>query len=595
MCALCHALGIGTIVCGLVPALALGQTLPPVAAPAAGVGEDAARVDATVPATEPAVTDQTPPAAPEFIKGEITHVGTRRLLSRFDHVSVATGPLIIGNDLFLGVTPGMAYYGKSLSLSFGLPLNLRLVEGGTYAFGQFRIRSQDWDEMPDYARVIRFFTIGRKEDHLYFTVNSIRPATIGHGMLMNKYQGNVDVDRSMTGLMFDAYNRYAGFQFQTNDLTTVNRVVGALVFVKPLSFVTEGIISDSLSLGLEYVADFAAPRCIRTLLNPDDATECVKGTGNFAGSDPFTGEFEDRTFARSNPETGRFDVTTAGVHALGFSGEIKLFKNERNDLKAFVSWDKFANEGGGDGFSAGLLARLNAGSTSISAFRLQAELRTFGDGFLPGYFDSTYEVQKYAYTLEENPYQVTPTKYQAIFGDSRNGFERPNDGRRLGYAFEASWGIYEHDRRGKRAAIGVGLADSTGPNDTNLYLHLELPRVGFVQFFGTYMRVAEESVGHLAGDGLLSPETFILSGARFEVLPFLFVNAHYTRNFRIVRSPGAEYHLGNAKLVDARGNPSPFFPETPLFENVHSLFVELELGWEFSDEPTVRHDEEKES
>ena len=176
--------------------------------------------------------------------------------------------------------------------------------------------------MPDYARVIRFFTIGRKEDNLYFTVNSLRPATIGYGELLKQYQGNIDVDRSMTGLIFDAYNNYAGFQFQANDITTVNRIIGGLVFLKPLSFFTDNSIADSLSLGAEYVGDFAAPRCIRTLENPAHADECVQGSGNAAGFDPYTGANLNHTFARSDADTGRFDANTTNAHAAGFSGEL---------------------------------------------------------------------------------------------------------------------------------------------------------------------------------------------------------------------------------------------------------------------------------
>ena len=50
--------------------------------------------------------------------------------------------------------------------------------------GSFRIRRRDWDEPADFAKVIRFFTIGRKEYNVYFTVNSLLPQTLGHGVLI---------------------------------------------------------------------------------------------------------------------------------------------------------------------------------------------------------------------------------------------------------------------------------------------------------------------------------------------------------------------------------------------------------------------------
>ena len=54
-------------------------------------------------------------------------------------------------------------------------------------------------KIADFAKVIRFVTFGRKEANLYATINTMRPATIGHGMLMNRYQGDIDVDRYVFG------------------------------------------------------------------------------------------------------------------------------------------------------------------------------------------------------------------------------------------------------------------------------------------------------------------------------------------------------------------------------------------------------------
>ena len=107
--------------------------------------------------------------------------------------------------------------------------------------------------------------------------------------------------------------------------------------------------------------------------------------------------------------------------------------------------------------------------------------------------------------------------------------------------------------------------------------------LGFVQAFGTIMRVNVADPGALfAGDFLASPQTVVLTGLRIQLLPILFVNAHYSRSYRITRSPGSEYHLGNEKVVDADGRASPYFKTDTLYQNVQTLFVELELGWELN-------------
>ena len=71
--------------------------------------------------------------------------------------------------------------------------------------------------------------------------------------ILDKYQANIDVDRSMLGLIFDAYNDYAGFQFQMNDVMwfdpdNVNKVIGGLAFVKPISLFSDHWFATSFSL-----------------------------------------------------------------------------------------------------------------------------------------------------------------------------------------------------------------------------------------------------------------------------------------------------------------------------------------------------------
>ena len=528
--------------------------------------------------------DAATPGGPKFIKGELLYVGTRELVSRFDHVGVATGPLILDSKLFLGVAPGGAYYGDLVSFAVHVPLQLLVFDPGAKEYGGLKVRAEDWDEAPDFAKLVRFFTIGRKEDPIYFSVNTLRPSTLGYGMLMDKYQANLDIDRSMTSVMFDGYNKYGGFQLLANYLTFTNQILGGLAFVKPLFFVPNDI-AQSWSIGPEWLADFKAPRCIK---NRASGGTCIAASGHEAGNDPFSGLNLDESFVRSDPDTGRFAVEEMTVQAVGASTELKLYKDERNvDVKLYGTWHKFTNEGGGSGLSAGMLWRLNAGETWISAFRLRGELRSFGDGFLPGYFDTMYEVSKYGYFRQAPSYQVTPTKAQAVFGDEDNGFVREELGGRTGFSAEGSWGLFKHKRKNKLIALGGGVSDSNGPNDTSAWAHVEFPGLGFVQVFGSYILNNAASLSDaLGGKPLEAENAVVLSGVRLQLLPILFINVSYSRSYAVTRSPGSEYHLGDSSIVDTNGLPSPYFKQDALFENVSTFFVNIELGWEFDDDET---------
>jgi len=374
---------------------------------------------------------------PKFIKGNLIHVGTRQMLSRFDHIGISSGPALIGRDLLLNVDPGFAYYGDMFAVAMHVPMRLLAVGnlGDEAEFGEMRVRREDWDEVSDFGKIIRFFSIGRKEDNFYLTLNSLRPATIGHGQILDKYQPNIDVDRSMLGLIFDAYNDYAGFQFQMNDVMwfdpdNVNKVIGGLAFVKPLSLFSDHWFATSFSVGAEYLTDLRAPKCIKKSADGP----CVKGSGYAAGFDPYTGEYYDDSFIRTDSVTGLPYVEETTVTAAGLSVEAKVLKVGRfADVKLYGTYHQFLNEGGGAGAAGGLLGRFNAGTKWISAFRIRTEYRNFGDGFQPAYFDSLYETEKYSFAAENTPYQTTPTKFQAVFGDPENGFERESLGTRHGY------------------------------------------------------------------------------------------------------------------------------------------------------------------
>ncbi len=512
-----------------------------------------------------------------FIKGDLAHVGTRELVSRFDHVGVRAGPRIIAEEIFLGVAPGVAFYPKPWAFSFHVPLNLLALEAGTNEFGGLKIRREDWDEVSDFAKVIRFITYGRKESPLYFTITSLRPYSLGHGELIQNYQPSIDLDRTITGAVFEAYNRWGGFQLQLNDVTFSNRLVGALAFVKPLGFLDNPILS-SLSFGVEYAADFAAPRCVQI---SEAEQRCVQGSGHAAGFDPLTGQSRDDTFIRTDADLRRPYVEETTVQALGASAELKVLKTDGSDIKVYGTFHNFIDAG--SGIAGGALGRFNLrGDLSTQAFRIRAEGRTFSSRYQPAYFDTLYEITKYQTIRSTNPrYQIGPTKYQSVFGDPENGFAPPDDGQQYGYNLEFQYAWFLDSRSGKQIAVALGLQDSTKADDTNFYVHAEVPFIKYVQLFATYMRTNGADLSTVWSSNV--DNLVLLGGARVQLLPILFINATYSRIYRIVRGGGREFHLGNENIVDDAGNASPFFTNDRIFESVDTLFVDVELGWEFKD------------
>jgi len=455
---------------------------------------------------------------------------------------------------------------------------LLIYDVNNLKYGQLKIRREDWDTASDYLRVIRFITIGRKEDHFYLSINTLRPYTLGHGMLFERYQPNIDFLRSHTGMMFDMYNDYGGFQAQVNDLTFNNKVMGFLLFAKPMSFFSSNPTLRTLSLGIEYGLDANAPRCIKTSAA---SNQCVQANGHSGDVDRFTGIVLDISYATSN-KSGLYATKNTLVHALGLSAEIKAYKLPGMiDIKGYQTFHYFLNKGGGPGLGTGALGRFTFGNRWLNAFRVRAEMDNYSDGFIPTYFDTLYEVNKYESAIHSSPYQVTPTKYQLVFGDKANGFERPKEGWRVGYKFDVTYSLFHGKRSHKELALGFGAQDSTGPHDSSLYTHIEFPYIGWIQFFATYMRVKADNFKNLFVVNR-NAEDIILSGLRFQILPIMFLNVQYARIFKVLRSGNQEYHLGNSSIPVPANRVA--IGQDRLYETTGNLMITLEFGYEASDD-----------
>ena len=506
---------------------------------------------------------------PNFIKGHLAHFGTTELLSRFSHIGIAAGPDFIGDQIFMRIDPGFAYYEWPVKFALHLPLRFEVAtmdQNDEIRFESFGFRKQDYDEPADFAKFIRFITYGRKEERLFFSINSLRPATIGHGMVVNAYQPNIGINQSMTGLLFDAYNDYAGFQFQANDITFSNQVLGGLAFIKPASLFSEHWFAKGFSIGVEWLADLKAPRCIKSR----EFGNCLRP----ASLDVEATALDPDTFFN---EQGLPYVETTPVQALGLSIESKIAKMSRTvDLKLYGTHHTFTNDGGGSGSSLGALARLNFGQSWITALRVRGELLMFDDGFIPGYFNSTYEADKYSFRTTEADQSLYLTKYQAIFGDPDNGLQRPLEGTRYGIRAEASFGLFKEDRSNKKLAGLISFQDATGQNDTEISLHVEAPFLEIVQVFGTYTRTHMKDMMELfKSDFMSAPNAMFLAGARVQVLPIFFINASYARRFQPT-SASDDNVLNQLVDVESEDGSGGF----RAFDNVQTIFIDFEVGYE---------------
>jgi hypothetical protein len=498
--------------------------------PSAETGLTALPADAPVRevplASEPAVVPEAKAPTAGFVKGELSvYLGSDRLVVKNNRIGLSAGLDRFETAFYLLLEPlvDLRFFDGKLGLGFGVPLRLELVNFATDASGAplltrrlGRLRTEDWDSVHDFGRVLKYVTWGRKEDPLYISAGQRYASTIGHGALVRRYAPNVDIDYPRASAQVDAYNDFGGVELFTNDLLEWNTLAG-IAFIKPLSFFkSENLLAKTLSVGVSGATDWRAPYQLTT-----DGT----------------------TGLRQIDSQGRLLSTARPVGLIGVDAEVKVLKTRNVDLKPYVDYSMLI--GGDGGFTAGLLGRFNVGTDIVNAFRVVGEFRVLGNRYMPSYFDTFYEIERFIFASEEVPGQASRnalTRQQVVMDRGL--------GQRLGYYVEASWGI-----PGK---VGLTLAAEGVSNlpNTNLIAHLEVPVLDFFQIFGSYYKRGITSSAAIFRIDPQTPDTVFYAGARLKILPFLFVNGRAYQTFRLN-------------------------PEVRRYDSQLGFVVDVEIGYEF--------------
>lgn len=526
-----------------------------------------------------------------FLKGELTRFGDVQLVNVKSSFGVGLGLATIEDVIYAQLRPDVNVHWGAFQLGLGAPLRFEIADFGnltvndptsaTTIFSEAgRFRTEDWDQVEDFLRPLRYLTWGRKEDHVYVDVNRVHSVTLGHGQLVRRYTPNVDIDEDNLIAAVDGYNDYGGVELLAGPFP-VPRVAGALVFVKPLSLFSSDTVARSWSIGVTAAADLNAPTVLDHRKNPADQRVqlAVDSTNQLLWR------------GKENPVGDM-------VQGVGIDTEVKLVKIDFLDIKTYADWSQLffpadsstaqAFEAfSGGGATLGALVRMSLGQTAVRPFdeessevqsgrvpremkaahaiRLRLEGRLFDAQYLPSYFNTMYEVDRLQYGIAERSSRAgLPTKIAFLAGQEGQPW-------RAGFYGELSWAWV--DVVGLTAVYEDAMAlaaDAAPVRARNLALHAETSGLGYLQLFATYHYRSFEDFG-----GLFSFSTdneILYAGGRIELLPFLFVNAAVQRAFRVGFD---EDDL--ERQVDKLGRRFSSIG----FENAWAGTFDVELGWQF--------------
>ncbi len=295
--------------------------------------------------------------------------------------------------------------------------------------------------------------------------------------------------------------------------------MGALVFAKPLSFVDrDSYLMRSFSIGGSLITDLDAP--LRNNVDENDLdNDGLRETELEIDQDNFQPIYESTEVVAYGVDVELKLVDFSGVDwkvytdysflESGIPVGLSDVDEERNDTQ-------FSTEGvRSAGFTLGNLFRINVGDDPVHAFRIRLEYRNHDPNYLPGYFDTFYEIQRVQYFTTGESATGTDlrntTKLQRVLGRDPDG-DRVNGG-----YFEFSYKLSHY------VGLSLGFEINDQTPDNNMYGHIEVPHIGDWQFALTYTRTTVEEPGELFDFGL-SDNDLLIAQTRYGVADWLHLN-----------------------------------------------------------------------
>jgi hypothetical protein len=312
------------------------------------------------------------------------------------------------------------------------------------------IRKRDWDEPQDYARLVRFIRYGHKRDPVYVLAGQLWGATIGHGTLVNRYTNSLNLDHPKFGLALDLNGTFFGIETLT-DYVSNPALLGARAYVRPFG---DTLIARGWAVGVTVVTDRTAPRHLATNLDGSLQQDSV-----------------------GNPI---IDVNNA-VYAGGVDTEYELLRNSIISLIPYVDLNRIA--GAGNGLHAGVLTDIYL-PVPILEINVAARLeyRMMQAGYIPEYFDQTYDLGRVQYAVSTG----TTTTYEPKYVVAQSAHLAATDPRAIdkkGYYGELALGF-----AGFLQVGGLYQSYEGDPNGASLGLFATFPKIELVKIAGYYLR-----------------------------------------------------------------------------------------------------------
>lgn len=351
-------------------------------------------------------------------------------------------------DYIIGVSLGSLFTGRNFTLGLLAPLRFMLKNESNI------IRIKDWDEAEDFARVIPFILFGGKKKYYELFVGNLAGISIGHGTIVHKFYSTMDEDHYRGGIHTRVDLEEGGFEGILSSFTNPS-LVGFRGYLKPLVFFNLSNGLKRLSFGFSIIGDFKAPMSF----NYDNNGVII--TNN----------------------TALPSMTTSALSILGIDTDWNIYKGKIFEITPYV--DGIFEGSNENALHSGVFLGINP--SKKTELGLRVEHRYLSSNYIPVYFDSLYQIEKFNVPSGE-------TKISKLISKTKGGYSH-------GFLTEFS-SIFDNSLR-----FGISYEDSQLDDDTKIGLSFTIKPIQQLIFSTSYyLRYASSF-----GDFINSGKNFIVS------------------------------------------------------------------------------------
>lgn len=250
------------------------------------------------------------------------------------------------------------YFNPELSFSnFGVGLDLKFDVDS-----KGNLRKENFNEFSDYLSIIRYVRYGLKKDPVFVKLGALDYYTLGHGSIMYLYNNSPTYDVRKIGLVLDVDFGPFGFESIYSKFAEAG-VAGFRGYIRPLQLtsVADIPIIGNLEVGLTYAGDF------------NQNAGIVSGT-------------YDNVQRKINPIKDE-----GSINIIGFDLGLPIIQGSMANLTLYMDYANILGFGGGT--AAGAIFNFNP--LGLVSGSVKLERRFNGDKYLPSYFNSLYEVERF--------------------------------------------------------------------------------------------------------------------------------------------------------------------------------------------------------